>query len=82
MFFQMGGKVTDASRLENAWVLQFKGTATGLGNLITKNLEINPADLQTFGTIFEITELDAPHLPRAPMPRTTQIFQGKKPNIK
>ncbi len=68
VFHDLKGRVTEPSRLENAWLVNFRGPASALGNLLTGMLNIQRADFRRFGTIFEITILDDPEgqeLPRA-----------------
>lgn len=59
----LNGRVTEPSRLENAWIVNFQGTASDLGDLLSERLNIGPEHLKRFGTIFEITILTAPHGP-------------------
>jgi hypothetical protein len=63
VFTELKGKETEPSRLENAWLVNFNGTASDLGDLLSDRLNIQRTDLQRFGTIFEITILSAPHGP-------------------
>lgn len=62
-------RVTEPSRLENAWVLDYAGTASDLGDVLSAQLNIQPADFRRFGMIFEITILSKPH---APEPRRSR----------
>ena len=72
MFHKLGGKETEPSRLENAWLVEYKGIPHDLGNYISDLLEINPSDLQQFGTIFEITVISESKKPRGKRPRLRQ----------
>ena len=56
-FYQLGGKVTDLSKTENAWLVSFRGTPGTLGKYLTEMLQITPEHFDQFGTIFEILEL-------------------------
>ena len=64
-FYQLGGIVTDPSRTENAWLVNFRGNPTALGKYLTEMLQITPRHFQQFGTIFEIMELPSSQKPRA-----------------
>lgn len=57
----LGGRVADPQRLENAWVVDYKGRPVPLGRLLMRLLNIQRADFERFGPIFDITEI-----PRAP----------------
>lgn len=70
VFTDMKGKETEPSRLENAWLVQFPGTASDLGDLLSERLNIQRVDLRRFGTIFEITILSEPHGPEPRRPRS------------
>ncbi len=59
IFHQLGGRETEPSRTENAWLVEFRGNARALGNYITDVLELQPKDFRQFGTIFEITTVAA-----------------------
>ena len=37
---ELNARVTEPSRLENAWVLNFAGTASDLGDLLSERLNI------------------------------------------
>jgi hypothetical protein len=69
VFSDMKGRETEPSRLENAWLVNFAGTASDLGDVLAEQLNIQRADYRRFGTIFEITILSAPH---APEPRRSR----------
>lgn len=62
-FDEMKGRVTEPSRLENAWLVNFNGTASELGDHLSERLNIQRADFRRFGTIFDITILSKPHGP-------------------
>jgi hypothetical protein len=63
LFNKLGGKETEPSRLENAWLLNFKGNPRALGRFLSHELNIQKADFDRFGTIFEIQELTGPAEP-------------------
>jgi hypothetical protein len=63
VFTGMKGRETEPSRLENAWLVNFNGTASDLGDLLIDQLNIQRDDLRRFGTIFEIAILSKPHGP-------------------
>lgn len=73
VFSDMKGRETEPSRLENAWLLEFQGTASDLGDLLSERLNIQRADLRRFGTIFEITILSKPHGPEPRRPRSRAL---------
>jgi hypothetical protein len=75
---EMRGRVTEPSRLENAWVLTFNGTASDLGDLLSERLNIQRADLRRFGNIFEITILSEPHGPE-PRRRRSRVLDPPAP---
>jgi hypothetical protein len=60
---ELKGRETEPSRLENAWLVNFTGTASDLGDLLSEKLNIQRNDYKRFGTIFQITILSAPHGP-------------------
>jgi len=57
VFHTLKGRVTEPSRLENAWVVDYHGHPGTLGDAISEMLNIQKADYQKFGTIFEIIQL-------------------------
>jgi hypothetical protein len=59
LFHDLGGKVTEPSRLENAWVVDFRGNAGNLGKYLMTALNIQERDYERFGAIFEIQELSS-----------------------
>ncbi|MEE8394430.1 MAG: hypothetical protein V3S29_00130 [bacterium] len=59
-FYRLGGRESEPSRTENAWLVDFKGTAPALGRLIAEQLELKKTDLRQFGSIFEITMVGSP----------------------
>lgn len=67
LFFELGGKVTEPSRLENAWLVEYRGDARALGRYLSEALNIQEADYERFGAIFEIQEVpgDSKPPPRA-----------------
>ena len=60
MFEQLGGRVTEPSRTENAWFLEFRGDAEKLGQFVSDKLEIKGDDFRQFGSIFEIEQVNRP----------------------
>ena len=75
---ELNARVTEPSRLENAWVLSFNGNASDLGDLLCERLNIQRADLRRFGTIFEITILSEPHGPE-PRRRRSKVLEPDVP---
>ncbi len=69
LFFELGGKVTEPSRLENAWLVDYRGNAQALGRYLSEALNIQEADFERFGTIFEIQELPGDPPPPRPRPQ-------------
>jgi hypothetical protein len=63
VFTHLKGRETEPSRLENAWLVNFQGTARDLGDLLSEQLNIQRNDYRRFGSIFEITILSEPHAP-------------------
>ena len=57
LFHELGGRVTEPSRLENAWLVEYRGNARTLGRYLSSALNIQVADFERYGTIFEIQEL-------------------------
>lgn len=70
---EMQARVTEPSRLDNAWVLNFNGTASALGDVLSERLNIQRRDLQRFGTIFEIMILSEPHGPEPRRPKSRAL---------
>lgn len=66
MFNKLGGKETEPSRIENAWLVEFKGRPSELGKYLTETLELKARDLKQFGAIFEITRVSPPESPPPP----------------
>lgn len=60
LFHRLGGKETEPSRLENAWLVEYKGKPSQLGKLLSDLLEIKRSHFADFGAIFEIREVPAP----------------------
>ena len=82
MFHDMGGRPTDAGRLENAWLVDYQKGAGDLGKMLAEQLDLKQADLSQFGTIFDIKRLSAPDEPadsstgsrkRHPTPRARRL---------
>ncbi|MBI4082294.1 MAG: hypothetical protein HY423_06750 [Candidatus Lambdaproteobacteria bacterium] len=69
VFYELGGVVTEPSRLENAWLVEFRGKPRALGQIIVGKLGIHAGDRARYGTIFEITEMPPPE----PAARTTMV---------
>lgn len=67
LFHDLGGKVTEPSRLENAWLVDYRGNASALGKLLSKELNIQERDYERYGAIFEIQQLSGDP---APVPRS------------
>ena len=63
IFYKLGGRETEPSRTENAWLVEFGGTAKALGAYLTERLELKREDLSLFGAIFEISEVSSPNNP-------------------
>ncbi len=57
IFFELKGRETEPSRLENAWLVGYPGAADRLGRRLSNLLNIQARDFARFGTIFEITRL-------------------------
>lgn len=68
VFSDLKGRVTEPSRLENAWVVNYPGHPADLGDLLSEMLNIQKNDFHRFGNIFEITLLsrEADSMPRLP----------------
>jgi len=65
--YQMGGKPTEPSRLENAWLLKYKGTPGRLGRLLSEVLNIQEVDKAKYAPLFEIVEVEpSPTQPKPP----------------
>jgi len=60
LFNRLGGRETEPSHLEDAWLVEFHGTPRNLGKILSKALNIQAEDYRRFGTIFEVQEVDAP----------------------
>jgi hypothetical protein len=63
-FHELGGRQTDPSGLQNAWVVEYRGNPRRLGRELAMALNIQTADYRQFGPIFEIEEIPGP--PPAP----------------
>ena len=57
-FHDLGGRVTEPSRTENAWFVEFKGNPRSLGRYLSDKLELRQEDLHQFGAIFEIEVME------------------------
>jgi hypothetical protein len=73
---RLKGRVTEPSRLENAWVVDFPGSPAALGDLLSARLNIQASDYARCGTIFEITILSGSP---AAMPRRPRSRQPAAP---
>jgi hypothetical protein len=62
-FHDLGGRESEPSGLENAWVVDFRGNPRRLGRELAMALNIAEADFRKFGPIFEIEELAGPRPP-------------------
>ncbi len=72
IFCQLGGKETEPSRTEDAWLVEYKGKPRELGNYLTGRLELKQKDFRQFGAIFEISEVPSPKkAPRRRRPAPT-----------
>jgi hypothetical protein len=75
-FHDLGGREADPGSMQNAWLLEYKGTARRLGRQLAQALNIQEADLRRFGPIFDIEELSEPRSakpksqPETPAPPT------------
>lgn len=76
---ELRGRETDPARLENAWLVEYAGTASDLGDFLSERLNIQRVDLRRFGTIFEITILSAPHGPEPRRPRSRAMEPPRPP---
>jgi hypothetical protein len=75
VFYELGGVVTEPSRLENAWLVDYRGKPRALGQIIVAKLGIHAGDRARYGTIFEITELPPPEpVARAAMVEVEESF--------
>jgi len=59
IFNELGGRVSEPSRTENAWIVNFKGDARTLGRYMSDRLELTQEHFRQFGSIFEITQVGA-----------------------
>lgn len=57
VFYDLGGRELEPKRISNTWVVQYKGTPGDLGRLLSQLLNIQAADHQRFGAIFEVSEI-------------------------
>jgi len=78
VFHDLKGREADPTHSENAWVVNFTGSAEALGRILTKHLNIQAMDFERFGSIFEITrELDPGEEPVKPTPQ--ELNPRKRP---
>jgi hypothetical protein len=75
LFHELGGKVTEPSRLENAWLVEYRGNARALGQYLSEALNIQEADFRRYGTIFEIQEVSGRRATPASKPRISHSAQ-------
>lgn len=54
----LGGRPTDASKLENAWLVSFDGSAFALGRYLAQALNVELSHDPRDGTVFDIEELE------------------------
>jgi hypothetical protein len=59
-FHDLGGRESEPSGLENAWLVDYRGNARRLGRELAMALNIASGDFRKYGPIFEIEELAAP----------------------
>jgi len=60
IFDGLGGQVTEPSRTENAWLVDYKGDSRSLGIFLSKRLELTQEHFREFGSIFEIQMVSNP----------------------
>lgn len=75
LFHELGGKVTEPSRLENAWLVEYRGNARALGQFLSEALNIQAADFQRYGIIFEIQEVPGGRPASPPKARVSPRLQ-------
>lgn len=61
MFHDLGGKETEPSRTDNAWLVEFRGNPQDLGRYLSERLELKWKDVSQFGSIFNISEIPSPN---------------------
>jgi len=66
-FHDLGGRESEPSKLANAWIVDYRGSARRLGRELAAALNIQASDVQQFGPIFDIEEVPG-SVPR-PQPR-------------
>ena len=76
IFDGLGGRVTEPSRTENAWLVEYKGDSRALGNFLSKRLEITHDHFREFGSIFEIQMVSSPDA--APRSRTGRAAHTRR----
>jgi hypothetical protein len=62
-FHDLGGRESEPSGLENAWLVDYRGNARRLGRELAMALNLASGDFRKYGPIFEIEELAAPFPP-------------------
>jgi hypothetical protein len=83
----LGGRPSEPSRTENAWLVPFKGSALALGEYLTEALKVPASRDARPGAVFEIEELDPPPPRNRPArtprtPRVRQIAQNRAPRAR
>ncbi|MDH5752243.1 MAG: hypothetical protein OEZ59_07475 [Deltaproteobacteria bacterium] len=56
---ELRGRETEPSRLENAWLIEYRGKPSSLGQLLSERLNIQRSDFNRYGPIFEITQVNS-----------------------
>jgi len=74
---QAGAKATDESRLQHAWLINYKGSPQNLGRFLAQELNIQRKDFLAVGSVFNIVGLD-PLPPPAPKPRGLENRLGER----
>lgn len=62
---EIGGRPTDPSLLQPAWVVSFKGSSIDLGRYLTQALKVSLGHNSRDGTVFDIQEIDPGKRPPA-----------------
>ena len=62
---EIGGRPTDPSLLQPAWVVNFKGSSIDLGRYLTQALKVPLGHNSWDGTVFDIQEIDPGKRPSA-----------------
>ena len=63
-FHDLGGRESEPSGLQNAWIVEYRGQPKRLGRELAMALSIQEADYQRFGPIFDIEEIAGERRPR------------------